>query len=108
MVVEGFSPPPVIMAPYNPPYYNDHLTAFGLQKVKDLLCYTISGKEGYRIPKRILDHTDAVAKRYGVRVRQVDMKNYEQEVQTVMDLSNKSLSDNWGSFLNITARVWTA
>ena len=24
LVVQGFTPPPVILAPYNPPYYNDH------------------------------------------------------------------------------------
>jgi GNAT superfamily N-acetyltransferase len=96
LVVEGFTPPPVIMAPYNPPYYNDHLTAFDLHKVKDLLCYYISAKEGYRIPERILSHTDVVARRYGVKVRQVDMRHYERDVQTVMDLSNSSLVNNWG------------
>src|SRR5512135_218898 len=32
LVVEGFTPPPVILAPYNPPWYNDYLTAFGLSK----------------------------------------------------------------------------
>jgi GNAT superfamily N-acetyltransferase len=96
LVVEGFAPPPVIMAPYNPPYYDDHLTAFGLAKIKDLLCYYISGREGYRIPDRILTLTDAVARRYGVTVRQVDMRRYEQEVQTFLDLSNQSLADNWG------------
>jgi GNAT superfamily N-acetyltransferase len=96
LVIEGFTPAPVIMAPYNPPYYIDHMTAFNLRKVKDLLCYSISGKEGYRIPGRILTLTDRVARRYGVRVRPVDMRRYEQDVQTVMDLSNQSLIDNWG------------
>jgi GNAT superfamily N-acetyltransferase len=96
LVVEGFTPPPVIMAPYNPPYYDDHMTAFGLAKVKDLLCYYISGREGYRIPDRILTLTDAVARRYGVSVRQLDMRRYEEEVQTFLDLSNQSLLDNWG------------
>ena len=96
LVVDGFTPAPVIMAPYNPPYYGSHMTAFGLKKVKDLLCYYISGREGYRIPERILTQTDTVAQRYGVRVRQVDMRRYDHEVQTVMDLSNRSLINNWG------------
>jgi hypothetical protein len=47
LVVEGFTPPPVMMAPYNPPYYHDQMTAFGLARIKDLLCYYISGSEGY-------------------------------------------------------------
>ncbi len=96
LVVEGFSPPPCIMAPHNPPYYDHQLTAFGLKKAKDLLCYYISGKEDYQIPERILTLTDRVAERYGVTVRQMDMSKYEEEVQTFLDLSNSSIIDNWG------------
>ena len=33
-VVEGFTPQPVIMGPYNPPYYNDLYSNFGLGKNK--------------------------------------------------------------------------
>jgi len=96
LVVEGFSPPPTIMAPYNPPYYAGHLESFGLRKIKDLLCYSASAADGYRVPDRILTLTDAVARRYGVAVRSVDMRRYDQEVQTIIDLSNRSLIDNWG------------
>jgi GNAT superfamily N-acetyltransferase len=96
MVVEGFSPSPVIMAPYNPPHYNDYLVDFGMHKAKDLLCWSVSAAEGYDIPDRIKRLTDAVAKRYGVRVRPVDMRRYDQEVQTVIEVSNASLADNWG------------
>ena len=96
MVVEGFEPSPVIMAPYNPPYYNDYLAAFGLQKVKDLLCWYISVREGDHIPERILNLTDAVARRYQVRIRQLDMQRYDQEVQSLIELSNSSIIDNWG------------
>ena len=96
LVLEGFAPPPTIMAPYNPPYYNDHLSAYGLTKVKDLLCYYIDGKEGYRIPDRILTLTDEVRRRNGVTLRQVNMKRYEEDVQHVIDISNHSLIHNWG------------
>ena len=96
MVLEGFSPPPVIMAPYNPPYYNDHMEEYGLNKVKDLLCFYLSCQEGYHIPERIMTHTDEVQKRYGIRLRQINMKHYEEEVATVMVLSNQSLTGNWG------------
>ncbi len=96
MVVEGFTPSPVIMAPYNPPYYNDHLTAFGLQKVKDLLCWYLSVDEGYQVPDRILTLTDRVAERYHIRVRPLDLRRYEQEVRVIIDLSNASIIDNWG------------
>jgi GNAT superfamily N-acetyltransferase len=96
LVIDGFTPSPVVMAPYNPPYYVDHMTLFDLKKIKDLLVYYISAKEGYTIPDRIMTLTDDVTKRYGVKIRQVDMKNYDTDVQKVIDLSNKSLIDNWG------------
>ena len=96
MVVEGFEPSPVLMAPYNPPYYNEFLTDFGLHKVKDLLCWYISMAEGYQIPQRILTLTDLVAKRYGVTIRPMNMKQYDRDVQIFTELSNSSINSNWG------------
>ncbi len=96
MVVDGFTPSPVVMAPYNPPYYNDFLVEFGLQKAKDLLCWEVSAADGYRIPARILELTDAVARRYGIRVRALDMRRFEEEVKLIEQLSNASISGNWG------------
>ncbi len=102
LVLEGFEPPPVILAPYNPPYYNQHLTAFGMEKAKDLLVYYIDLREGYQIPPRYMTLTDQVQKRYGVRVRPIDLSKLEQEVATLVDLANRSISDNWG-FYPVTA-----
>jgi GNAT superfamily N-acetyltransferase len=96
LVIDGFVPSPVIMAPYNPPYYENHMVSFKLNKIKDLLVYYISGKEGYSIPDRIMTLTNDVVKRYGIQVRNVDMKHYDKDVQNVIDLSNKSLINNWG------------
>ena len=96
MVTEGFKPSPVIMAPYNPPYYNEYVTYYGLKKVKDLLCWQISIAEGYRIPNRILKLTDAVAERYGIKIRQLNMKEYDQEILNLIELSNNCLTENWG------------
>lgn len=95
-VLDGHTPSPVVMAPYNPPYYNEQFCTYGFEKVKDLLVYIIDARDGYRIPERILTLTDRVAKRYGVRVRPVDMKHFDRDVETLIDLSNQSLANNWG------------
>ena len=95
-VLEGFSPEPVVMSPYNPPWYNRHYGTFGLSKVKDLLVYYIDAGEGYQIPERILTLTDKVALRYGIHVRQMDMKQFDSDVQKFIELSNESLAVNWG------------
>jgi GNAT superfamily N-acetyltransferase len=96
LVIEGFVPSPVVMAPYNPSYYEGHLVSFNLQKIKDLLVYYISAREGYIIPERILTLTNDVAKRYGITVRKVDMKHYARDVQYIIELLNRSLVNNWG------------
>ncbi|MCJ7695483.1 MAG: hypothetical protein MUO40_08650 [Anaerolineaceae bacterium] len=98
LVVEGFEPEPVILAPYNPPYYNDFLTQFGLTKAMDLLVYLADMKAGYRIPERILTLTDKIQARYNVTVRPMDMKNLEEDVVTLMRIANRSISDNWGFY----------
>jgi hypothetical protein len=95
-VVEGFTPSPVIMGPYNPPWYNDTYTSFGLEKVKDLLCWYVSAAEGYKVPERIMRLTEAVQKRYNVRIRALDMKHYDEEVKIVIELANSTIIDNWG------------
>ena len=98
LLVEGFDLPPVIMAPHNPPWYQDQLVSYGLKKVQDLLAYYIDAREGYEIPERYLTLTDKIMKRYKVRVRPVNMKELENDVMIITDLSNQSLSDNWGYY----------
>lgn len=98
LLVEGGHLPPVLMAPHNPPFYPIQLEAFGLRKVKDLLAYYIDAREGYVFPQRFLELTDKVQQRYGIRVRTLDMKRMEADVQTIVDLSNLSIADNWGYY----------
>ena len=96
LVIEGFKPSPTIMAPYNPSYYINLITGNGFEKIKDLLVYSISAGEGYKIPERILTLTDDVAKRYNIRTRQLNMRDFDNELSRIIELSNKSLIDNWG------------
>ncbi len=95
-VVEGYTPSPVVMAPYNPPYYNLQFTAYSLSKIKDLVVYVADVTQGYQVPERILTLTDRVAERYKVRVRPLNMKDFDHEVETIIALSNASLANNWG------------
>ena len=96
LVTEGFKPSPTVMAPYNPEFYINLYLEYGFEKAKDLLVYYISATEGYKIPDRILTLTDDVANRFKIRTRHLNMRDYDKEVENVIELSNKSLADNWG------------
>jgi GNAT superfamily N-acetyltransferase len=98
LVVEGFAPRPVLMAPYNPPSYNDHLLAFGLEKAKDLLAFVADTGDGYRIPERYLTLTDHVQRRYGITVRAVRMRRLEEDIAILVDVANRSIAHNWGFY----------
>jgi hypothetical protein len=96
LVVEGFAPQAVVMAPYNPPEYAAMLESFGLRKAKDLLAWEMSVPDGYRIPDRIMKLTDAVARRYGLIMRAIDFSKFDEEVALFAKLSLDTLKDNWG------------
>jgi len=51
------------------------------------LCWYISAKQGFQVPARILELHDAVQKRYNVRIRQLDMRHYDEEVKIIIELA---------------------
>lgn len=96
LLVKGFERQPMFMAPYNPPYYNDQMEAFGMKKVKDLMAYEVDVREGYDLSERFLRLSDRIKERYGVMIRSVDMKKLERDIKIVVDVANESTNDNWG------------
>jgi GNAT superfamily N-acetyltransferase len=93
-LVEGFDSDPMIMMTYNPPYYPALMDKIGLRKCKDLYAYlsnanTIEMKKIDRVADRVLATT-------GVRVRPIDMKNFQRDVEKVWDVYNAAWAKNWG------------
>ena len=96
--IEGGDRPPVILAPHNPLYYAEFFEAFGLTKVIDLIAYLADMQQGFQFPERYLKLTNLIQLRHGVTVRSVNMDDIEAEVMTIVDLSNRSISENWGYY----------
>jgi GNAT superfamily N-acetyltransferase len=96
-LIDGFGDPPVFMAPYNPPYYNDFVLQLGYAKVKDLLAYEASMERNYRIPDRFSRFGERRrADGSGLSVRMLSMRNLERDADAVLRISNESIKDNWG------------
>ena len=94
LLVEGFDRSPMVMMPYNPPYYAGLIEGYGLQKVKDLYAYEVSSKTVFtdklkRVAKIVRD-------REGLVVRTLDMKNFKNEVKTIRELYARGWERNWG------------
>jgi hypothetical protein len=97
-LIEGLNEPPLLMTPYNPPYYNVLMEGYGMKKAKDLYAYIcdIPGE----LPEKILRVAEIAEKR-GVRVRPIDRKEFDSEMRIFRDIYNSAWEKNWG-FIPIT------
>jgi len=95
LLIDAFDAAPYVMMPYNPPYYEDLLTGWGLGKVKDLLAY-MGTQDDYNLPR--VEGLERMLKRSGLdfRVRSIRMDRFYEEVALVRDLYNSAWERNWG------------
>ncbi len=97
LLVKGFGGAPMVMMPWNPPWYADLLESNGFAKSKDLIAYYLGyDGEAEAPPERLVRAGDAVAKRFGVVIRGMDMKQFEREVERVRVVYNQAWARNWG------------
>lgn len=100
-VVKGFDTPPMILAPYNPDYYNKQMVDFGLKKAKDLLVFEADARRGYEIPEIYLKAANEIAQKNGISVRALNLKKLKDDVKAIVEVTNKSIRPNWG-FVPVT------
>jgi RimJ/RimL family protein N-acetyltransferase len=96
-LLDAFGEPPVFMAPYNPPYYNEFMRGLGYEKVKDLLAYDASTERNYRIPERFRTFGEKrLSDGSGLSVRMLSMKHLERDADAILRISNEAIRNNWG------------
>lgn len=106
LLVDGFDDPPRILMTYNPRHYADFIEAAGFHKAQDLLAYRASLDELHEHggpPPKLLRVIQAMKRRGRFTVRSIDMKHFDQEVERVKVLYNRSWARNWG-FVPMTDR----
>lgn len=110
----GYDYPPTIFTSYNPPYYNDLLTACGFEKDFDTVAYRFDFSNVDM--DRIARLTERVKKRSGLRLDTLNFKDLDNEIAafySVMKAATtdvifqnaptyealKSIAEGWKSFL---------
>ncbi len=97
-LLDNFDEPPMLMTPYNMPYYNKMMEDYGLHKSKDLYAYIYDVKE--KLPEKIL-RVAQIAEKRGLTVRQVNKKNFRHEMLIFKEVYNSAWEKNWG-FIPLT------
>ena len=95
MLVDGFDSDPMVMMTYNPRYYPALMEQAGLRKAKDLLAYC-SSVDTHRDGEDRAGGGAGAGGQRGSRVRPIDMKNFDAEVERVWEVYNSAWERNWG------------
>lgn len=95
ILVEGFEYDPSIMMPYHKAYYDNLIKNAGLSKAMDLYAFRVT--QGTVNLDRMYRAEELVRRRIRrLDIREIDLRNLEQEVQIVRHIYNKAWSGNWG------------
>jgi GNAT superfamily N-acetyltransferase len=95
MLLEGFEDEPRLLMTYNPRYYLELCDNYGFKKAKDLYAYKISNEKIMKSEK-LKRVAEIAVKRAGIKISQLDMKNFRKEIDKVKYVYNKAWAPNWG------------
>jgi GNAT superfamily N-acetyltransferase len=99
MLFEGYDSPPVVLMPYNPPYYNDFVEAAGFTKAMDLYAWNnriAKLMEPGGLPEKLVRVVGKVKDRYKLNIRALNMKDFDNEIKIVKHVYNSAWEKNWG------------
>ena len=91
--LDAFDTDPYIMMPQSPPEYIEYAQNAGYSKIMDLYSWRITAETG--LSERVAKLAERVAKRNDFSIRSLNMKNYDAEVERVLNFYNEVWEDNW-------------
>lgn len=96
-LVDGFDSPPMVMMTYNPRYYPDLIERHGYTKAMDLYAYMIELEHDLQAaPAKVFRVADKVAQKEGIRLRTIDPRHMDREIEIIKQVYNKAWDKNWG------------
>ncbi len=97
VLISGFEHPPVILMPYNKPYYNDLLLRYGFEKEVDMASWRfddrVIGRPFFGRPIGGIEQKLAAS---GITIRNIKYKDLQQEIVQMREMYNRANIDNWG------------
>ncbi|MFH7027285.1 MAG: GNAT family N-acetyltransferase [Heteroscytonema crispum UTEX LB 1556] len=95
-LVDGFDSPPMVMMPYNPPYYPKFIEQDNWYKAKDAYAYNFPLDKP--LPAEF-EKAYRIASKSGVNFRPIATKGeaFEQDAKSIYHLFNRAFANNWSS-----------
>ena len=98
LLIDGFGMPPMIMTPHARPYYGPLIEKAGFHKVKDLYAWRYDTET---VPPKARRAVDELRQRPDITIRTGDIRRFDEEIATILEVFNSTWSDNWG-FVPVT------
>ena len=104
ILTEGFDTPPRVMTSHSARYYGAAIEGCGYQPVQNLLAYEVD-IDTYKMPTNMRTLINRSADR--VKVRQLDRKNRDSDLEVMRDIFNDAWQNNW-NFVPFTQEEFRA
>ena len=104
VLIEGYDLRPMILQPWNPPYYTELIESQGFSKTIDLLMWWLELgelKQGSEFHPMIHAAAEKARTEHGVSIRNASKRNLERDFALLGEVYNEAWGDNWG-FVPIT------
>ena len=96
LLIDGFDCPPCFLMTYNPPYYAALLETCGFAKAQDLYAYEMDMNMLRVLVERYKPAVLAALNRPDMVIRPINSAMIQQEIETYLDIYNRSLDGTWG------------
>jgi len=94
LLVKGFDHPPMIMMGHNSPEQQGWIEGAGYAPAKKLATFDLDITRPF--PPLIQRIVQSGEKNARIRIRDVDLKNFDREVEIICSILNDAWSENWG------------
>ena len=97
-LVSAFDSSPMVMTPYQPPFYHKRLEECGLDKAEDLICYFMRRSDFTDRIARAADISRRRFERSGdtLEIRTMRREDWDAELASIKTIYNKAWEQNWG------------
>ncbi len=94
LLVSGFDTPPRVMMGHHLPWMERHVLAAGYAGAKDLHTWTVGIADGF--PEAVNRIVALGERNARIRIRKVDLRQFDREAKIILDILNEAWGQNWG------------
>jgi GNAT superfamily N-acetyltransferase len=95
VLIDGFELRPMILQPWNPPYYQQLIEQSGMTKAMDLLMWNLEVSGRDKVLPVIFELAGKVESEHGIRVRPMRRRQLRKDMDAFAEVYNAAWSKNW-------------